>query len=285
MAPVPDVVDHPQDELALRAVVVRARPAVALAQRVLRRGLEPRARGSHGRSGRAPPRRGRAPAAARRRGCRGPPTPRPCGRGGRGSSRSSATAAAGCDPPTRCSSLAKTRCEERKASSPRASHTTSSAWPTCCGDSAIRIRLPSMTPARSVVVPETSVDDRVRLVVLDDVADVALHPDAVGDLTDELVGIGVGAVRDGVQRHAALSFREGRAAPRSRRRHRASLYAYAPGRGKYAAAIAWGRVLPLRRVADPRWRRGTHRVSNATRRTGSVGAALDPADDEARGLA
>ena len=47
----------------------------------------------------------------------------------------------------------KIRWELRKASSPRASHTTSSAWPIRSGSSAMRIRLPSITSSRVVEVP------------------------------------------------------------------------------------------------------------------------------------
>jgi len=50
-------------------------------------------------------------------------------------------------------SAEKTRCELRNASSPRASHTTSSAWPIRSGVVAIRIRLPSITSSRPTEVP------------------------------------------------------------------------------------------------------------------------------------
>ena len=50
-------------------------------------------------------------------------------------------------------STESTRCEERKASSPRASQMTSSAWPMRSGVEAIRMSVPATTSSTPTDVP------------------------------------------------------------------------------------------------------------------------------------
>ncbi len=134
---------------------------------------------------------------------------------------------------------------------------------------------------------EAGVDDRVRLVVVDDVGDVPRDPDAVGHLADEVVRAGVvgwWATGRAVRRWCVHAYVRGWVTALGRRVRRAYVSSTGPLRYAFAVRrlIATG-AMPAAAVGQPRCRAGPCRCGGAERHVrGADGVAAWRAEVDVR---